>query len=86
MQLARTGSKCLYLSGLKPYFGISGEYWVIKYFKCSVVQNGANLRILRQVRLLDNKKTFFLHKTYEHRDMLHYLMFIYTIILLHHPL
>ena len=39
--------------GFKPYFGKSGEYWVIKYFKCSDVQNCANLWILRQVRLLD---------------------------------
>ena len=21
--------------GFKPYFGKSGEYWVLKYFKCS---------------------------------------------------
>ena len=51
--------------GFKPYFGKSGEYWVIKYFKCSDVQNCGNLWILRQVRvrLLDNKKTtFFLHR------------------------
>ena len=41
--------------GFKPYFGKSGEYWVIKYFKCSDVQNCANLWILRQLRLLDNK-------------------------------
>ena len=41
--------------GFKPYFGKSGEYWVIKYFKCLDVQNCANLWILRQVRLLDNK-------------------------------
>ena len=36
--------------GFKPYFGKSGEYWVIKYFKCSDVQNCANWWILRQVR------------------------------------
>ena len=42
--------------GFKPYFGKSGEYWVIKYFKCSDVQNWANLWILRQERLLDNKE------------------------------
>ena len=36
--------------GFKPYFGKSGEYWVIKYFKWSVVQNCVNWWILRQVR------------------------------------
>ena len=36
--------------GFKPYFGKNGEYWVIKYFKCSDVQNCANWWILRQVR------------------------------------
>ena len=41
--------------GFKPYFGKSGEYWVIKYFKCSDVQNCANLWILSLVRLLDYK-------------------------------
>ena len=51
----RQGSKCPSLPGFthwvnpgkpglgfKPYFGKSGEYWVIKYFKCSDVQNCAN--------------------------------------------
>ena len=32
--------------GFKPYFGKSGEYWVIKYFKCLDVQNCANLWVL----------------------------------------
>ena len=45
--------------GFKPYFGKSGEYWVIKYFKCSDVQNCANWWILRQV----NSKE---HRTYVH--------------------
>ena len=36
--------------GFKPYFGKSGEYWVLKYFKCSDVQNCANWWILKQVR------------------------------------
>ena len=43
-----------------PYFGKSGEYRVIKYFKCSDVQNCANLWILRPVRLFDYKE----HITY----------------------
>ena len=46
----------------KLYFGKSGEYWVIKYFKSLDVQNCANLWILRQVRLLDNK----VHRTHIH--------------------
>ena len=37
----------------------SWEYWVIRYFKCSDAQNCANLWILRQARLLDNKKKHF---------------------------
>ena len=36
--------------GFKPYFGKSGEYWVIKYFKFSDVQNCANWWIFTQVR------------------------------------
>ena len=48
--------------GFKPYFGKSGEYWVIKYFECSDIQKCANLWILRQVRLLDNKENI----TYVH--------------------
>ena len=36
--------------GFKPYFGKSGEYWEIKCFKCSDVQNCANWWILGQVR------------------------------------
>ena len=63
--------------GFKPYFGKSGEYWVIKYFKCSDVQNSANLWILRQVRLLDNKEHMYIQ--FIHRDLLQYLLFIYTI-------
>ena len=66
-------------------FEKSEEYWVIKYFKCSDVQNCANLWILRQGRLLDNK-TNFLHSTctlnfypYIRRHMLQYLLFIYTV-------
>ena len=67
--------------GFKPYFGKSGEYWVIKYFKCSDVQNCANLWILRQVpvRLLENKEHMCIKSI--HRDLLQYLLFIYTIIL-----
>ena len=53
--------------GFKPYFGKSGEYLVMKYFKCSAdVQNCANLWILRQVRLLDNKNTLFFYKEHVH--------------------
>ena len=65
--------------GFKPYFGKSGEYWVIKYFKCSDVKNCANLWILRQVSLLDNKEHMYIKSI--HRDLLQYLLFIYTIIL-----
>ena len=64
--------------GLKPYFGKSGEYRVIKYFKCSDVQNCVNLWILRQVRLLIIRHMYI--KSI-HRDLLQYLLFIYTIIL-----
>ena len=98
---SRQGSNCPSLSGFthcvnpgkpvlgfKPYFGKSGEYWVIKYFNCSDVQNCANLLILRPGRLLDYKE----HRTYGkkctlnpyillHRDLLQYLLFIHTIIL-----
>ena len=62
--------------GFKLYFGKSGEYWVIKYFKCSEGQNCANLWILRQVRLLDNKEHMYIKSI--HRDLLQYLLF-YTL-------
>ena len=55
----------------------------MKYFKCSDNQNCANLWILRQVRLLDNKKTklFYIEhictlNPYIPRDMLQFLLFI----------
>ena len=49
--------------GFKPYFGKSVEYWVIKYFKFSDVQNCENLWILRQII---KNMLFFLHRTYVH--------------------
>ena len=89
MSTHNQGSKCPSLPGFTHWVNPgwvlslilekSGEFWVIKYFKCSDVQNCANLWILRQVRLLDNKEHMYIKSI--HRDLLQYLLFIYTIIL-----
>ena len=42
----------------------SGEYWVINYFKCSDVQNYANLWIFGPARLLDYKEHITYGKMY----------------------